>query len=230
MAAVLACGCGAVLSHESAAQLWGFRRRRTHQPEVSVPRPRAPRRNGITVHRRTDLGDERRRLHIPLTSPAQTLLDLSQRLDGTQLERAVNEADRLDLVNLKQLRAAADQGRAGAKLRGLLDMATFTLTDSELEQLFIPIARKAGLPRPETQERVNGFRVDFFFRAAGIVVEADSGRFHRTAAQQTRDRRRDHAHTLADLIPLRFTHHQIAYEASYVAGVLEAVARPRLDP
>jgi very-short-patch-repair endonuclease len=86
-----------------------------------------------------------------------------------------------------------------------------------------PIARAAGLPEPLTQAYVNGYRVDFYWPDLRLVVEADSLRFHRTPAQQRRDTERDQAHAMAGLIPLRFTHSQIAYEPRYVRKVLEAV-------
>src|SRR3954466_3083970 len=89
MAAVLACGEGAVLSHESAAELWGIRRPRGGAVEVSVPHNRNPRRHGIKTHRRTSMKTTRHKA-IPITSAVQTLIDLSPRLNGTQLERAVN--------------------------------------------------------------------------------------------------------------------------------------------
>jgi very-short-patch-repair endonuclease len=105
----------------------------------------------------------------------------------------------------------------------MLERDAFTLTDSELEQLLLPIARAAGLPEPLTQVYVNGYRVDFYWPELRIVVEADSLRFHRTPAQQRRDAERDQAHHMAGLIPLRFTHAQIAYEPRYVRRVLETV-------
>lgn len=85
----------------------------------------------------------------------------------------------------------------------------------------MPIARAAGLPKPETQAEVNGFPVDFYWRDLGLVVETDGGAFHRTPTQQTRERIRDHAHTITDLTPLRFTHHQVAHDAAYLERVLE---------
>lgn len=220
MAAVLACGEGAALSHESAAELWDIRRQHHGAIEVSVPAGRNPRRAGLKVHRRGDLKTTRRQ-GIPVTTVAYTLVDLSPRLDGTQLERAVNAAVNRDLTDPDRLLEAVS--RTPGPLRKMLERDTFTLTDSELEQFFLPIARAAGLPKPLTQVRVNGFRVDFYWPELGIVAEADSLRFHRTPAQQRRDRERDHAHTMAGLIPLRFTHAQIAYEPRYVRGVLEAV-------
>jgi very-short-patch-repair endonuclease len=75
-----------------------------------------------------------------------------------------------------------------------------------------------------TQARVNGFDVDFFFAGLGLVVETDGGRFHRTPAQQTRDRLRDQAHLAAGLTPLRFTHAQVRYEPTRVVDVLRCVA------
>lgn len=73
-----------------------------------------------------------------------------------------------------------------AVLRELLDRQTFTLTDSALERLFLPIARRAGLPPPLTGQLVNGFRVDFHWPALALVVETDGLRYHRTPAQQAR--------------------------------------------
>jgi very-short-patch-repair endonuclease len=137
----------------------------------------------------------------------------------------VNEAVNRDLVELDALRAAVT-----GPLAHLLDRDTFALTDSELEQLFLRIARKAGLPKPQTQAHVNGYRVDFYWPELDLVVEADSLRFHRTPAQQRTDRERDHAHSIAGLIPLRFSHWQIAHEPRYVIGVLTAVAAARRTP
>jgi very-short-patch-repair endonuclease len=220
MAAVLGCGEGAALSHESAAELWGIRRPHGGPIDVSVPAGKNPRRNGIDTHRRTDMQTTRHN-GIPVTSAVQTLIDVSPRLDETQLERAVNETVNRDLTDPDRLReqVADTPGR----LRTMLERDAFTLTDSELEQLFLPIARAAGLPEPLTQARVNGYRVDFYWPDLKLVVEADSLRFHRTPAQQRRDTERDQAHAMAGLIPLRFTHAQIAYEPRYVRRVIEAV-------
>ena len=109
-------------------------------------------------------------------------------------------------------------------LRKLLDRQTFTLTDSALERLFLPIARRAGLPPPLTGQLVNGYKVDFYRPALALVVETDGLRYHRTPAQQARDRLRDQAHLAAGLRPLRFTHGQVKFEPAYVQTVLAAVA------
>ena len=98
----------------------------------------------------------------------------------------------------------------------------------ELERLFPPIARRAGLPTPETRAVVNDFEVDFWFPELGLVVEADSLTYHRTPGKQLQDRLRDQAHLAAGLIPLRFTHWQIARQATYVEMRLQQVATARL--
>ncbi|MBA3300292.1 MAG: DUF559 domain-containing protein [Thermoleophilaceae bacterium] len=178
------------------------------------------RRNFEIVHRRG----------IPVTTPADTLIDIAPRLTAIELERAINDADRLDLVHPKGLHAALESmpPRPGVGIvRALLHRQLFTLTDSDLEIFFLPIAKRAGLPRTRTRARVNGFKVDFFWPELGLVVETDGGRFHRTPAQQTRDRLRDQTHFAAGLVPLRFTHWQVRYEPSHVQRILEA-ARARL--
>jgi very-short-patch-repair endonuclease len=229
IAAVLGCGPEAALSHESAAELWGIRKRKGGPIEVTIPAGGMRARPGVRVHRRAIEPAERtRRQAIPVTTPIRTLVDLAHRLDAAELERAVNEADRLDLVDPERLRAALEAlgGRRGvAPLRALLDRRTFTLTDSELERRFLPLVRSAGLPAPLAQERVNGFRVDFYWPQLGLVVETDGLRYHRTPAQQANDRRRDQAHAAAGLTPLRFTHAQVAFEREHVRATLAALAR-----
>jgi very-short-patch-repair endonuclease len=227
MAAVLSCGPSAALSHEQAGEVYGIRRRRVGQVEVTVPHA-LRKRHGVHLHRRGLRADELTTWHgIPLTTPVRTLVDLAARLSRGELEAAVNEADRLGLVDPEGLREALAgmAGRRGvATLRTLLDRRTFTLSDSELERRFRPLAKRAGLPAPQTQRRVNGFRVDFYWPDLGLVVETDGLRYHRTPAQQTRDRLRDQAHAAAGLTPLRFTHEQIAFDPAHVETTLAAVA------
>jgi len=114
-------------------------------------------------------------------------------------------------------------------LRELLDRRTFVLTDSELERRFLPIALAAGLPVPQTGRRVNGFKVDFYWPDLGLVVETDGLRYHRTPAQQARDRLRDQAHTAAGLTCLRFTHAQVRFDPDHVRATLTAVTRRLYD-
>jgi very-short-patch-repair endonuclease len=101
----------------------------------------------------------------------------------------------------------------------------FAMTRSDLEQRFLPLVSVAGLPRPQTQQVANGYKVDFYWQELGLVVETDSWTHHRTPAQQNRDRLRDQAHLAAGLTPVRFTHAQVAYEPERVVATLRALAR-----
>lgn len=228
IAAALSCGREAALSHEAAAEVLGIRRRRREPIDVTIPGGKR-KRPGIRVHRATLPAGERTERHgIPVTNVVRTLVDLATRLSAEQLEAAVNEADRLDEIDPERLRQALEQlkGRKGAKaLARLLDRRSFRLTESQLERRFLAIVRKAGLPLPQTQQRVNGLRVDFWWPDHRLVVETDGLRYHRTPAQQARDRRRDQAHIAARLTPLRFTHAQVAHEPAEVERLLRAAVR-----
>jgi hypothetical protein len=240
MAAVLACGYepgrgapSAVLSHSSAANLLGIGGEPSDGIEVSARSSADRRRPGIRVHRRPGLRDEDVGFfeRIPVTSPARTIVDMAARLPRIEVERMVDEADRLDLIHPPELREALD-GHAGqpgvARLRGWLDRRTFRLTRSKLERWFLPLAVRAGLPVPETKAWVNGFEVDFHWPQLRLVVETDSLRHHRTPGQQTRDHERDQAHTAAGYTCLRFTHEQVRYEPEHVLATLRPVARRQL--
>jgi very-short-patch-repair endonuclease len=226
MAAVLACGEGAVLSHSSAAALWRIGDEQRGLVEVSLPSLSRRRRPGIRIHRRPSLSPQRdlaREYGIPITTPVQTLIDMSLRLDRGGVERMINEADKYNVTHPPQLREVLD-ARAGepgvAKLRFILDRRTFRLTKEELERRFLPLARKADLPVPLTGQWVNDFEVDFYWPDLGLVVETDGLRYHRTPAEQARDRLRDQTHTAAGLTPLRFTHEQVRYEPEHVLKIL----------
>jgi very-short-patch-repair endonuclease len=185
--------------------------------------------SGIVVHRR-DLSkaDLTRRVGIPVTSPTCTLIDLASRIRPRELEAAISEADRLDLVDPDRLRAAVDRlsHRSGLPaLRQVLDRRTFRVTHSELERRFLPIAREAGLSAPQTQVWFGPYRVDFYWPDLKLVVETDGLRYHRTASQQQLDRLRDQFHLAAGRTPLRFTHAQVKFERGHVRETLAAVVR-----
>lgn len=187
------------------------------------------RRAGITVHRRTGLSQQDITTHrgVPVTTPIPTLIDLATCSTRDEVEEAINAADKLQLTDPETLRkAVGERGReAGtAILRELLDRRTFVLTESRLERLLLPIARRAGLPPPLTQQWINGYRGDFYWPDLGLVVEADGLRYHRTPQQQNADRRRDQAHTAAGLTALRFSHAQVRYEPGHVQAVLSRTA------
>jgi len=225
MAAVLICGEGALLSHASAAALWGIGPEGTGPVDVSIRRYGAVSRPGIRARIRPRLPerDVTERHGIPVTKPVRTLIDQATELTPNRLERMVNEADKHDVIDPEALRAALEDyaGERGVKpLRTLLDRLTFRLSDTDLEVLFRPIAAKAGLPVPLTKKMVNDFEVDFYWPDLGLVVETDGWRYHRTPSAQARDARRDQSHTASGLTPLRFSHYQVAHEPQYVIRIL----------
>ena len=149
MAAVLACGRGAALSFESAAALWGLRPARPGPIEIVVPVSSGRRRPPLVVHRRPRMSskDVTVRDDIPVTSLVRTFIDIARRLEPAQLERAVNEADRLDLIDPEALLVSLEDHtaqRGTGPLRELLGRHTFRLTDSELERRFLPLVERLG--------------------------------------------------------------------------------------
>jgi very-short-patch-repair endonuclease len=230
MVAVLSCGPTAVLSHWAAAAHWGLVAGGCAEVDVSVRTCSHREVVGVRLHRRGGLrpGDVTVHDGIPVTTPIQTLIDLAGEMDDRRLEQAVNEADRLDLVDPETLLRALESfpsRRGVARLRALLGARVFRLTDSELERRFLRLVRRAKLPTPQTGTRLNGFLVDFYWPCFGLVVETDGLRYHRTSAQQARDRERDQAHTAAGLTQLRFTHAQVFRDPVRVGQILRAVVR-----
>jgi Protein of unknown function (DUF559) len=229
MSAVLTCGPDAVLSHRSAAALWSFGYEEEGRIDVSVRRASEARVRGLRCHRRPSLAasESTLRVGIPVTHPIRTFLDIALELPPNKLERAVNEADKRDVIDPDALRRALDdhQGEAGIRpLRRVLDKHTFRLSDDELELLFRPIATAAGLPTPLTKQMLNDFEVDFYWPDLGLVVETDGWRYHRTPAAQTRDALRFQEHTAAGLTPLRFSHWQVKHEPRHVRSILQQTA------
>jgi very-short-patch-repair endonuclease len=222
-AATLACGDDAQLSDRSAAALWRLRPQRSGPIDVGVPSTVLRKRAGIRLHRRANVGPTRFVRGIPVADPVAVLIDLAAGLATEEVEDAVNEADRLDLIRTAHLRAALDNQppRPGTgRLKRILDAQTFSRAANALERRFLAIVREAGLPAPETQRRLGRNRVDFFWPALGFVVETDSLRHHRTAAEQAVDLGRDQAHARAGLRSLRFTHSQVFYRPDHVRAVL----------
>lgn len=231
LAAVIASPGEAGLSHWSGAAHWGMSNRE-RAIEVSVARGRSARQPTIWVHRRVPEVMDRVVVHrgVPVTSPAQTLVDIASRLSWSQLEAVINDADRLELIDPASLREeVGTYGRLPGvtRIKRVLDRHTFVATDSELERMLLPIARRAGLPVPLTQVWLNGFRVDFYWPDLRLVVETDGLRYHRTPAQQARDRLRDNTHLATGDHTVRFTHFQVCHEPAYVESTLKRVARIR---
>lgn len=163
---VLACGPGALVSHGTAASLWQVRPRVTGPIEITVSSERSRRRPGLRVHCRTglELTDAGRVDCIPVTAPSRTIVDIASSLSRAQLERSINLADSLDLIDPEALRDECERfaGQAGVhQLRRVLDRRTFRVTESRLEQRFLAIVARTALPLPLTQRQLDGFRTDF---------------------------------------------------------------------
>jgi very-short-patch-repair endonuclease len=229
----LACGPGALLSHRTAAALWGvLEAPRRAVVEVTVPGRTWRSQPGVRLHRR-DLPGEHvtRRRGIPVTSPARTLLDIATRLSRTGLEEAVAAADRAGLLTTQRLASLLGDFRGlpgAAPLRAVVGERMDCPTDSILERRFLRLVKRSGLPLPQTQAHISGYRVDFYWPDLGLVVETDGLRYHRTPADQVRDRKRDQVLTAAGFTVLRFTYQQVTREVDDVAGAISAVFA-RLD-
>jgi very-short-patch-repair endonuclease len=171
LAAVKACGPGAVLSHYSAAVLYGWLPWDGRDPEVTTAKP--CRRPGIRTHRSQSI---ERAFHkgIPVTPPARTLIDLSSMLPFNQLRRAVNEA--LNQKRIKPAELVTSNHRGAKQLRAIL--ATAAPTRNEYEDIVLAVLLQAGLPMPEVNQRRLRYFPDFRWPAQRVLLEADSARFH----------------------------------------------------
>jgi predicted transcriptional regulator of viral defense system len=223
MAAVLACGEGALLSHRSAAALWGLMRSREDQVEVSASSRHE--RPDIAVHEGGICRDERTIVErIPVTSVARTLFDVAEVVDDRQLELAFEEADRLGQLEMRQLEAVCARGvgrRALRPIRRLIDAASLpTTTRSPLEERIIALCREHGLPLPQTNCTVLDCEVDAYWPRERLVVEADGWAFHRHRAAFERDRARDAAMQAAGYRVVRLTHRRLEQEPVTVAAEL----------
>jgi very-short-patch-repair endonuclease len=230
MAAVLACGHGAVLSHQSAGELWKIRQSRGQASdavsiEVAIPRARGARsRTRVTVHRVPTLraSETTTRDGIPVTSPARTILDLARRLPLRQLERAVDETERLRLCTQGDLEkiVRAHLGRAGAgALAALLreHRAGSTATRNSFEERFLALCRSRHLPQPVANVPLLDYVVDFLWVDAKLIVELDGHSSHRTRAAFQADRDRDGRLAVAGYRVLRFTWWDVTRRPAVVA-------------
>lgn len=194
-AAALACGPSSLISHRSAGALWGLMRW-TSLVQVVVPGSGGRAQPGIAIHRSRHLlaTDQARRDGIPVTSVARTLVDLAGVLDEEELRRAVEEADRLGLLRIGQMTAACarSNGRRGiGALRSILGCYTAPpATLSPLEDRLLDFCREHGIPLPEMNVTLAGWKVDAHWPTARLVVELDSWEFHAGRGQFDRDRRK----------------------------------------
>ena len=235
LAAVLACGPAAVLSHASAAELWGIRAHNGARVEVTVVGGSSRRGERLRVHRARSLPAEERAVRdaIPVTSPARTVLDLAPVLSERALERLLDrvEVERLTDVRTILATVAANHGHHGCgPLRRTLaqHVPGTTLTRSRLEERVLALCRAAGLPRPLVNHPVLGLEVDFVF-PGGVLVEADSWRYHHRPAAFARDRERDGILVRAGYRILRFADEQIIGEPGVVARTIATALGGRVS-
>jgi very-short-patch-repair endonuclease len=234
MAAVLACGPGAVLSHRSAAALWGVHQDRRPVFDVTAPNRRGRIPDGIASHRDGSLAPDDRTTHqgIPCTSPARTLLDLAGVVPVGELRQAIGEAEVLRLLDHAAVRHLIKRcrGRRGvARLRLVLDEIhpLTRRTRSEMERGFLRACSRAELPPPEVNVLINvrgkRLRPDFLWRDANLIVEADSRRFHDTDSAFQDDRRREQLLMLDGWRIARCTWEQVEHDPRGLAETIHAL-------
>lgn len=229
MAAALACGPGAVVSHRSAAELWGLLSPRGKRPPVDVTFPRIQRcrRRGVRSFRVRELPatDVTRVEGLPVTTVSRTIRDLAARAarpdrhstaDPRDVEQALARAVRRDLVDPSRLLETIEGSpkRAGAPLlRSLLRKPSGpAFTRSTAEDFLLDLLERGGLPDPETNTKVVGHNVDAVFWAEKLVVEVDGFRFHSSRNRFEEDRRRDQELAAAGFRVLRVTWRQLTEE------------------
>jgi hypothetical protein len=194
MAAVLACGPGAVLSHSDAARLWGILRG-TGSGAIHVTAPRTREgAKGIRVHRVRwlDPRDHGRIHNIPVTSLARTLLDVAELLTPRRLARVIEEAERLHLFDLRAIEDVLERspGRRGRRpLRAACEAALeeARYAKSEFERDLLDLCREIDAPLPAMNVMVEGEMVDAHFRGTALIVELQSWEWHRTRGALERD-------------------------------------------
>jgi very-short-patch-repair endonuclease len=235
IAALLACGPGSIVSHRSAARLWGLPSFRdwTTPVEVTVAGRDASRRPGITIYRTQsfDVRDVRRIDGIPATAPARTLMDLAAVLPIDDVEVAVVDAHARGLLAGGHLAEVLDRSRRrrGTKaLRSLLERARAGgMTRSEAERRMLGLVRTAALPVPSVNARVGRFEVDFLWPDQKVIVEVDGYAFHAGKRSFERDRQRDAALVARGYVVLRVTWRQLATRRDAVIAQIAAALAMR---
>ena len=229
LAAAMAGGAGAVLSHRSAAALWDLRPYNGRVIDVTVPRPGGGGRAGIRLHRTRSLPPAEVTAidGIPCTTVARTVVDLAAELRPRDVKRLLERAQQLRLFDLKAFSAvlAGANGRRGT---GTVRRLVAELSDdppptrSELERRFLELVDAAGLPRPVVNGIVCGYEVDFHWPHARLVVETDGAETHATQVAFHRDRERDLALELAGWHVVRITWRQLRDQPDRIVAVLRA--------
>jgi predicted transcriptional regulator of viral defense system len=234
MAAVLACGPDALLSHRSAVDLQGLREDRRGRIDVTAPNRRGRSPAGINAHRDGSLvvADRTEVDGIPCTSVARTLLDYAGVAPIWELRRALGEAEVLRILDVSAARdlIKRSKGRRGvARFRMVLDELhpQTRRTRSEMERMFLRLCSRAELPEPEVNVPLrigNGvLKPDFLWRDAALIVETDSRRFHATARASLDDPRREQRLQLAGWRVSRCTWWEIEHEPRRLAETIRGL-------
>ena len=229
-AAVLAAGPGAVVSHYPAAVVWRVRPPREGPIDVTIPGRKARSRQGLTLHRTAvHPRDITRRHGIPVTSPARTLLDLAATEPTTELDRAINEARILRLVSDPSLHAQLSRyprHRGTAALRRATQ-AEKGFTRSKAERMTLALCKKARLPTPEKNAKVEGYEADLVWRTERLIAEFDSWTFHSMRSSFEEDRRRDQHLIAHGYRVIRITWRQLTQEPEAVIASISAALAQR---
>ncbi len=235
MAAVLACGPDAVLSHRSAAYLWGFVDTWDEPIDVTAPNRRGRSPDGVSAHRDGSLlSIDKTLLHgIPCSSVARTLVDYAGVVPEWELRKAVSQAEVLGILDPAALRSVLHRcrGRRGvARLRLIADTLhpQTRRTRGELERFFLAMCITAGLPQPEVNVWLDvpggkPLQADFLWRRARLIVEADSRAFHDTASAFEHDRKREQRFQAAHWRVTRCTWKQVEREPRRLASTIRAL-------
>jgi predicted transcriptional regulator of viral defense system len=213
LAAVLACGPGAVLSHTSAAAHWGLLHTDQTRIDVTALRGRhgAP---GIRLHRSRSLDAQDTTIHegIPITTVARTLLDLAATARPSELERALAQAERLQVYDHRATRdvIARCNGHRGTAILAQATTRKPKWTRNEWEAEFLQLLRRAGLPEPLTNDAFDApdhghCEPDYHWPSHRVIVETDGFETHGTRAAFRNDRAKDAALTASGYRVLRFT-------------------------
>jgi predicted transcriptional regulator of viral defense system/very-short-patch-repair endonuclease len=231
LAAVLAVGAGAALSHRDAAALHGLRNAGATRIDVSTPAQRASTQR-IRVHARRALGaaDVTTVEGIPVTTVARTLVDLGELLAHQQLTKVCGEAERQHKLDVKGIEEAIGRlrgrrGRGVAKLRAALgELAAHgtQLTRSLLEDRFLSLLAAHDLPRPATNAYVAGYEFDAVWRTRRFAVELDGWDAHKTRRAFQHDRTKANTLTAGGWTVLRFTHADVVRRPQMVAGLVRS--------
>lgn len=228
-AALLACGGGAVLSHHTAAHLWAMRRGELFPISVIVRGDRGRKHDRIHLRRmRLDPNEAMRLDGLAVTTPARTIVDMAAELAARQLRELVERAQDLHRFNAREIRAVLERQPRRPGGRALLDFIHLLEPDhdgarSHLERLFLPLVRRAGMPRPEVNVQIEGATRDFVWRDRQLVVEVDGHAYHSSRRAMRRDRGRDRRLLAAGWRPARFTYEEVAFDATATVRELRSL-------